>query len=363
MPRDDCRRRPSPLSAGARWPAAPGAAACHRFRGGLRRLVGRDGCSSGGCRWRCSRFTRQRGVVPSSPTGTTSPAAVRRRLARQGEHVAPVRPARRLAGGAGGAAAVPPQSLRASFQTTYWITVVLNCAALAWLLSPYGAQTLQAVLAAIWRRGGPPDGGRPASLHASPDHPHVTERRHFPVRPGPSTTMLALYVANRWSSPKARCAAARAARDSHALATRARDGRLVGLVNAISRAPGGVFPAHTLVLPIPAPGHRAPPDGGDARALSRFPQLMLTADGDAVTFYQAMGFTRAGRTVSMWIYAGKDREGGRGVRSADGARPLAQRPLFCTLTQHPDPPDRELQSRRIAGRRSSAPPARCVPMR
>ena len=41
------------------------------------------------------------------------------------------------------------KSFKASFQTTYWITVVLNCAALAWLLSPHGAQTLQAVLAAI----------------------------------------------------------------------------------------------------------------------------------------------------------------------------------------------------------------------
>ncbi|MBV2262401.1 MAG: cold shock and DUF1294 domain-containing protein [Thauera sp.] len=41
------------------------------------------------------------------------------------------------------------KSSKASFQTTYWITVVLNCAALAWLLSPYGARTLQAMLAAV----------------------------------------------------------------------------------------------------------------------------------------------------------------------------------------------------------------------
>ena len=41
------------------------------------------------------------------------------------------------------------KSSKASFQTTYWITVVLNCAALGWLLSPHGAQTLQAVLATI----------------------------------------------------------------------------------------------------------------------------------------------------------------------------------------------------------------------
>lgn len=41
------------------------------------------------------------------------------------------------------------KSSKASFQTTYWITVVLNCAALGWLLSPYGVQALQTVLALV----------------------------------------------------------------------------------------------------------------------------------------------------------------------------------------------------------------------
>ena len=41
------------------------------------------------------------------------------------------------------------KSSKASFQTTYWITVALNCAALGWLLSPYGAQTVQKVLALV----------------------------------------------------------------------------------------------------------------------------------------------------------------------------------------------------------------------
>ena len=41
------------------------------------------------------------------------------------------------------------KSSKASFQSTYWITVVLNCAALGWLLSPYGAQTLQTALALV----------------------------------------------------------------------------------------------------------------------------------------------------------------------------------------------------------------------
>ena len=41
------------------------------------------------------------------------------------------------------------KSSKASFQTTYWLTVALNCAALGWLLSPYGVQTLETVRALI----------------------------------------------------------------------------------------------------------------------------------------------------------------------------------------------------------------------
>lgn len=41
------------------------------------------------------------------------------------------------------------KTAKASFQVTFWMTVVLNCGALGWLLSPSGAKTLQSVLAAI----------------------------------------------------------------------------------------------------------------------------------------------------------------------------------------------------------------------
>lgn len=98
-----------------------------------------------------------------------------------------------------------------------------------------------------------------------------------------------------------------ALRDSHALATARVDGRLVGLVNAISDGHLVAYFPHMLVLPAfqrQGIGRRLM-----AAMLARyrdFHQLMLTADGDAVAFYEAMGFTRAGRTVPMWIYAGKD---------------------------------------------------------
>ncbi len=37
-----------------------------------------------------------------------------------------------------------------------------------------------------------------------------------------------------------------------------------------------------------------------------FHQLMLTADGAAIQFYAALGFKRAGKTESMWIYEGEE---------------------------------------------------------
>jgi ribosomal protein S18 acetylase RimI-like enzyme len=33
---------------------------------------------------------------------------------------------------------------------------------------------------------------------------------------------------------------------------------------------------------------------------------MLVADSEAISFYEKCGFTRAGKTEPMWIYAGDD---------------------------------------------------------
>jgi len=40
------------------------------------------------------------------------------------------------------------KSAKASFQATFWVTVVLNCGALGWLFLPSGARALQSVLGA-----------------------------------------------------------------------------------------------------------------------------------------------------------------------------------------------------------------------
>ncbi len=43
------------------------------------------------------------------------------------------------------------KSAKASFQTTFWFTVALNCGVLGWLFTPSGARMLHAVLGAISR--------------------------------------------------------------------------------------------------------------------------------------------------------------------------------------------------------------------
>lgn len=119
--------------------------------------------------------------------------------------------------------------------------------------------------------------------------------------------VVELYAANGWSSASRPTELMSALRGSHSLVTARADGRLIGLANAISDGSLVVYFPHMLVHPG---WHRQ----GVGRQLMNamlerygsFHQLMLTADGDAVQFYEAMGFSRAGRTVPMWIYSGTD---------------------------------------------------------
>lgn len=119
--------------------------------------------------------------------------------------------------------------------------------------------------------------------------------------------VVALYKANAWSSAEKPTQLLAALRNSHSLATARIDGELVGLANAISDGHLVVYFPHMLVHPQ---HHRQ----GIGRLLMQallakyqsFHQLMLTADGDTTSFYEAMGFTRAGSTIPMWIYAGTE---------------------------------------------------------
>ena len=119
--------------------------------------------------------------------------------------------------------------------------------------------------------------------------------------------VIAIYQANGWSSAGKPKQLLSALRNSHSLVTARADGRLVGLGNAISDGHLVVYFPHLLVHPA---FHRQGVGRAMMKALLQryrnFHQLMLTADGAATGFYEAMGFERAGRTVPMWIYAGGD---------------------------------------------------------
>ena len=119
--------------------------------------------------------------------------------------------------------------------------------------------------------------------------------------------VIELYRANGWSSAEKPVELLAGLRGSHSLATARIGGRLVGLGNAISDGHLVVYFPHLLV-------HQDFQGRGVGRKLMAamqeryrgFHQQMLTADGKAIGFYKRMGFTRAGKTEPMWIYAGND---------------------------------------------------------
>ena len=119
--------------------------------------------------------------------------------------------------------------------------------------------------------------------------------------------VIALYKANGWSSARKPVELVAALRDSHSLVSAWHGQKLVGLGNAISDGHLVVYYPHLLVLPA----HQG--QGVGALILDRlkskyqgFHQHMLVADGKAIDFYLKSGFSRAGKTESMWIYSGND---------------------------------------------------------
>ena len=117
--------------------------------------------------------------------------------------------------------------------------------------------------------------------------------------------VVELYAANGWSSAEKPIELMAALRNSHALVTARRAGRLVGIGNAISDGHLVVYYPHMLV-------HPAFQGQGIGRQMlavmlekyAGFHQQMLTADGRAIAFYLSLGFVRAGKTEPMWVYAG-----------------------------------------------------------
>src|SRR6185503_12947204 len=123
----------------------------------------------------------------------------------------------------------------------------------------------------------------------------------------PLESVLALYRANDWSAAEKPALLHKALLGSHSLVTAWDGARLVGLGNAISDGWLVVYYPHLLVLPE----YQRRGIGTELmrRLLARyggFHQHILVADGRALDFYRKCGFARAGKTESMWIYAGDD---------------------------------------------------------
>ena len=119
--------------------------------------------------------------------------------------------------------------------------------------------------------------------------------------------VIDLYRANNWSSAEKPEQLLPALRNSHTLVTARVSGVLVGIANAISDGHLVVYYPHLLVHPeYQRRGIGKKMVEAMSAIYGDFHQQMLTADGDAIAFYQAVGFVRAGKTEPMWIYAGSE---------------------------------------------------------
>ena len=119
--------------------------------------------------------------------------------------------------------------------------------------------------------------------------------------------IVSLYESCQWSSAKKPQELHRALLGSHSVVSAWIGTRLVGLGNAISDGHLVVYYPHLLVHP----DFRSRGIGREIvqrlqRIYDGFHQHMITADRDAIPFYEKQGFCRAGKTEPMWIYSGGD---------------------------------------------------------
>jgi len=119
--------------------------------------------------------------------------------------------------------------------------------------------------------------------------------------------LLGLYRSVDWSAAHKPDELLAALRGAHSLLTAWDGERLIGLAYAISDGHLVVYYPHLLVDP------HYQRQGVGTRLMTMlmgryqgFHQHMLVADGEQIEFYRRLGFTRAGKTEPMWIYAGHD---------------------------------------------------------
>ena len=123
----------------------------------------------------------------------------------------------------------------------------------------------------------------------------------------PRAPVLDLYRANGWSSAEKPDALMNHLRRSHTVVSAWEGDHLIGLGNVLSDGQLVAYYSHLLVLP----DHQGRGLGTRiARRLMEryrdFHQQVLLADGQALAFYERLGFQPAGETRSMWIFQGDE---------------------------------------------------------
>lgn len=119
--------------------------------------------------------------------------------------------------------------------------------------------------------------------------------------------ILPIYHANQWSSANVPETLHQALLNSHSLISAWDGEKLVGIGNAISDGFLVVYYPHLLVHPdYQRQGIGKEIIGKLQQKYQEFHMQILVADFEATAFYQKCGFSKAGQTQSMWIYAGND---------------------------------------------------------
>jgi len=112
--------------------------------------------------------------------------------------------------------------------------------------------------------------------------------------------VLELYEMLGWSSAKKPKQLINGLKESHSLITARVDGKLIGLANAISDGHLVVYYPHMAVHPdFQRQGIGSEIMKQLQEKYADFHQQQLTADGDAVKFYESLGFVRSGNTEPM----------------------------------------------------------------
>lgn len=122
--------------------------------------------------------------------------------------------------------------------------------------------------------------------------------------------ILPIYESNGWSSARKPQILHQALLNSHTLVSAWDEEKLVGIGNAISDGFLVVYYPHLLVdLDYQGQGIGKQIMEILKKQYEGIHMQMLVAESEAIAFYQKCGFTKAGKTESMWIYVGGDSSG------------------------------------------------------